>query len=191
MLIVSEHYARQVATISADSTVREAADAMKVRAVGSLVVMRDESPAGIVTDRDLLERVIAEGRDAGKTAVADVMSAPLESAAPGDSLERVIEVMSKHGIRRVPLVGDGKLCGIVALDDVVARLTEELHDLAEATRQEIDAAQRAARAREIARDVASRLQELGNQLEHLGSEAKHGVLREIEALRERIRTRKG
>jgi len=190
-VIALEYYQRQVATIPAESMAREAADAMRARAVGSLVVMRDKTPAGIITDRDLLERVVAEGRDAGETPVADVMSEPLAVASPADPLERVIEVMSTNGIRRVPVVENGELCGIVSFDDVLAKVTEALHDMAEATRQEMGAAQRAARAREVARDVGSRLQELGDHLEHLGSEAKHGLLREMEALRERLRSRKG
>jgi len=190
MISVAEHYQKQVATIPAGSMVRDAADAMKARAVGSLVVTRGDTPVGIVTDRDLLERVVAEGRDAGATAVADVMSAPLKIATPGDPLERVVEVMSEHGIRRVPVLADGELRGIVALDDVLAKVTEELHDLAGGTRREVGAAQRAARARVLARDVGGRLHELGDQIEHLGSDAKQGLLREIEGLRERIRSRK-
>jgi len=191
MMTVVEHYQKQVATIPAESMVREAADTMKARAVGSLVVMRGENAAGIITDRDLLERVVAEGKDAGATAVADVMSAPLEIADPSDSLEQVVDVMSRRGIRRVPVVRNGELFGIVALDDVLAKTAEELRDLAEGTRREIGVAQRAARAREVGREVGGRLQELGDQVEHLGSEAKHGLLREIEQLRERIRNRKG
>jgi CBS domain-containing protein len=190
MMSAAEHYQKDVATIPGESTVREAADAMKARAVGSLVVMRDGKPAGIVTDRDLLERVVAEGKDAGATATADVMSEPLQVADAGDPLDRVVELMSANGIRRVPVVSNGELAGIVALDDVLAKVAEELHDLAEGTRREVSAAQRAARGREIAHDVGERIRELGDQVEHVGAEAKRGLLGEIERLRERIRSRK-
>jgi nucleotide-binding universal stress UspA family protein len=170
---------------------RDAADMMKARAVGSLVVLKDGEPVGIVTDRDLLERIIADGKDAGATAIADVMSNPLHVASPEDPLERVVELMSASGIRRVPVVRGGALVGIVALDDVLVEVAEELHDLAEGMRRELTVAQRSARARELARDVAERVRELGEQLEHLGSEAKHGLLRELDGLRERVRRRRG
>jgi CBS domain-containing protein len=190
MTTLAEHYQKDVATIAGEVTVREAADAMKARAVGSLVVLRDGEPVGIVTDRDLLERVVAEGKDAGATSTADVMSQPLRTASPADPLDRVVELMSARGIRRVPVVRDGELVGIVALDDVLAEVAEELHDLAEGTRRALTMAQRGARARQIARDVGERARDLGEQLEHLGGEAKDSLVRELDGLRERIRGRK-
>ena len=190
MTTVTEHYHKDVATIPGEATARDAADAMKARAVGSLVVLRDGGPVGIVTDRDLLERVVADGKDAGATPTAEVMSQPLHVACPEDPLDRIVELMSAQGIRRVPVVRDGELVGIVALDDVLAEVADELHDLAEGTRRELYTAQRSARAREFARDVGDRVRDLGEQLEHLGIEAKDNLLRELDALRERIRGRK-
>jgi CBS domain-containing protein len=188
---MAEHYHKDVATIPADVMARDAADTLKARAVGSLVVIRDGEPVGIVTDRDLLERVVADGKDAGATSVAEVMSQPLQVASTQDPLERVVELMSTKGIRRVPVVRDGALVGIVTLDDVLVEVAEELHDLAEGMRRELTLAQRGARARALARDVGDRVHDLGEQLEHLGSEAKQGLLRELDSLRERIRSRKG
>jgi len=188
---VAEHYYKDVATIPGEVMARDAADTMKSRAVGSLVVLKDGKPVGIVTDRDLLERVVADGKDAGATPIADVMSQPLQVASPADPLDRVVELMSARGIRRVPVVRDGELVGIVALDDVLVEVAEELRDLAEGMRREVTVAQRGARARELARDVGDRVRDLGEQLEHLGSEAKHSLLRELDGLRERVRGRKG
>lgn len=188
---VAEHYSKEVATIPRDVMARDAADTMKARAVGSLVVLGDGGPVGIVTDRDLLERVVADGRDAGATPVAEVMSQPLHVVGPEDPLERVVELMSTEGIRRVPVVRDGELVGIVALDDVLVEVAAELHGIAEGLQRELTAAQRAARARDLARDLGERARDLGGQLEHLGSEAGQSLLRELEGLRERIRGRKG
>lgn len=190
MSAVTEHYQKDVATIPGEATAREAADLMKAKAVGSLVVLRDGGPVGIVTDRDLLERVVASGKDAAATSAADIMSQPLQVASPEDPLDRIVELMSARGIRRVPVVRDGELVGIVALDDVLAEVAEELYDLAEGTRRELYTAQRSARARELARDVGDRVRDLGEQLEHLGVEAKDSLLREVDGLRERIRGRK-
>jgi len=161
----------------------------RAMAVGSLIVMREEVPVGIVTDRDLLERVIAEGEDAASIAVADVMSHPLRAARSADTLEQIVELMAMYGIRRVPLVDDGVLVGIIALDDILVKVAQELHDLSEGTRRELDGAQRAARARAVVRDVGERIRELGDQIEHVGTEAKRGLLDEIDDLRERIRSR--
>lgn len=185
--VVAEHYRKQVATIAAEATARDAADAMKDGAVGSLVVLRNGAPVGIVTDRDLLERVVAAGKDAAATSSAEVMSQPLQTVGPEEPLERIVERMSAHGIRRVPVVREGELLGIVSLDDVLAEVAEELHDLVQGTRRELLAAQRTARAREIARDVGERVRDLGEQLEHLGGEAKDRLLHELDGLRERIR----
>jgi len=89
----------------------------------------------------------------------------------------------------VPLVDDGVLVGIIALDDILVKVAQELHDLSEGTRRELDGAQRAARARAVVRDVGERIRELGDQIEHVGTEAKRGLLDEIDDLRERIRSR--
>jgi signal-transduction protein with cAMP-binding, CBS, and nucleotidyltransferase domain len=188
--VVTEHYSKDVATIPAEASAREAAVAMRQRAVGSLVVMRDGKAAGIITDRDLLERVIAEGKDASATATADIMSAPLRAASPEDPLDRVVELMSSQGIRRVPVLRQDVLVGMVALDDVVAEVAQELHDLAEGTRREITTAERTARTGQIARDVGERLRDLGEQLQDVGVEARDGLLRELDRMRERIRGQK-
>lgn len=190
MTTVAEHYHKDVVTIAADATARDAADLMKDRAVGSLVVVREREPVGMVTDRDLLERVVAGGRDAGATSAAEVMSQPLRVAGPEDPLERIVEQMAAQGIRRIPVVRDRELVGMVALDDALARIADELHDLAQGMRRELFAAQRNARAREVVRDLGDRVRDLGEQIEHLGSGAKDGLLREIDGLVERIRGRK-
>jgi CBS domain-containing protein len=187
---VVEHYQKDVATIPAESPVREAAAAMRSRAVGSLVIMRDGQPVGIVTDRDLLERVVADGKDAGATVIADVMSEPLQTASPEDPLDRVIELMSSHGIRRVPVVGKGELVGIVALDDVTAEIAEELHDLAQGERRELTLARGKSRVREIAGEINERIADLGEQLEHASGEVRGTLLRELDGLRERVRGQK-
>jgi CBS domain-containing protein len=187
MTLVSDHYQKDVATIPAEATARDAAIAMRTRAVGSVVILRGGEPVGILTDRDLLERVVAEGKDAAETSTADVMSQPLHVVDPEDPLDRVVELMSARGIRRIPVVREGELVGIVTLDDVLSEVTAELHDLAEGVRRELYTAEFSARARELARDVRSRVQDLGQQLEHLGVEAKDHLLRELDGLRGRIR----
>jgi CBS domain-containing protein len=186
---VAARHQKEVATIADRDSVRSAAEAMKSRAVGSLVVLHDGAAVGILTDRDLLVRVVAEGRNAATTTAADVMSHPLQIACPEDPLDRVIETMSARGFRRVPVLDGGALVGIVALDDVLGELADELHDLVTGMRRELAVAQRVARARELAREAVDRVGELGEQLEGLGVEAKNRLFRELDGLRERIRGR--
>jgi CBS domain-containing protein len=97
--------------------------------------------------------------------------------------------MSAQGIRRVPVVRDGELVGMVALDDVLAELAGELHDLTVGMRREVAMAQRGARARELTRDAVDRALDLGERLEERGLEAMNLLLRELDRVRERIRGR--
>jgi CBS domain-containing protein len=185
-MTTAEHYRRTVETIGAECSVNEVADAMQARAVGSLVVMREDKPVGIVTDRDLLVRVIAEEIDPGTTTAADVMSEPLHAASSRDRLERLVELMSVHAVRRIPIVDGDELVGIVSLDDVASELADELHDLALGRRRGLATAQRAAWASEVTRELGERLGELGDQLERAGIEARDRLIEEIDSFIERI-----
>jgi CBS domain-containing protein len=187
-----EHFEKDVVTIGSAVPVRDAADAMRNAGVGSLVVTDAEGhPIGIVTDRDLLERVIAESRDVGTTSVGDVMTRPLHSAAPSDPLDRVVEVMSAHGVRRVPIVRDGALTGMVSLDDVLVSVSEELYELTAGRKRALSATERAARARELARDIGQRARDVAEQLDDLGTEIKGTLARELESLQDKFRSRRG
>lgn len=118
------------ATIPADASVLEAARRMVDGAVGCLVVLDAKGrPCGILTDRDLSIRVVAEGRDPARTLVAKAMSAPLIAARPGDPMDAILARMEQYGIRRVPLVSDGVLVGVVRLDDLLLEFGRELADL--------------------------------------------------------------
>jgi signal-transduction protein with cAMP-binding, CBS, and nucleotidyltransferase domain len=163
---------------------------MRDKAVGALIVTRDGNPVGIATDRDLLTRVVAEGKDPATTTVSEIMSEPLLAVTPETSRTRVVELMSGQGVRRVPVLQDGKLVGVVALDDLFVELSEELSDLAEGNRLEVAFAQRAARARDLRGSALNSVWELGESVEHLGAEAKEAVLRELDRLRECIRHRR-
>ena len=131
-----EEFARSdVVTASPDASIREVARAMVERTVGSVVIVEDDEPVGIVTDRDLAVRLLAEegdetvvggGRDPADLTAADVMTADPLVVAVGDELPRVLHHMNEAGARRVPVVDeDGSIAGIVALDDVVVHLAGE------------------------------------------------------------------
>ena len=111
----------QVVTAAPDRTVREIAELMRERNVGSVVIVSDGGdPVGFVTDRDLALSVIADGRDFGDH-VADHASSPVISAEPSMDVEEGAELMVRHGVRRLVIVDAGRLSGIVTLDDLSSR----------------------------------------------------------------------
>lgn len=118
---------RQVATCVADMTTFEIAKMMRSDHVGDLVVVEyrsgDPVPVGIVTDRDLVVKVMAMGLDPNHITAGDIMSRDLVTAYEGEVLDVAMQRMRGSGVRRVPLVDSaGVLVGIVSLDDIVNML---------------------------------------------------------------------
>jgi signal-transduction protein with cAMP-binding, CBS, and nucleotidyltransferase domain len=181
-------YEKEVTMLPETASAYDVAAMMQERAVGCVVIVDAEGhPRGIVTDRDLAVRVIARDQDAASLTASAVMSAPLLAAEASDPLSRVIEVMCRHGIRRVPILRDGRVTGIVALDDVLAELRCELDDLSGATRRQMFEARFAASLPRLREEIETRLSELGDRLKQVGSRATEKLGREFEELRDRVR----
>jgi CBS domain-containing protein len=114
---ISEVMSTDVQTISPDASIEEAAQEMRDGDFGLLPVGEEEQLLGVITDRDITVRAVAEGKDPS-TPVRDVMSEGVISAHEDDSVEDAARVMSDHQIRRLPIVdGDQRLVGIVSLGD--------------------------------------------------------------------------
>jgi CBS domain-containing protein len=110
-----------VVTAAPDATVREVAETMRERNVGSVVVVDVEGRAvGFLTDRDLAVSVVAEGRD-GSESASDFASSPVVTAGPDMDVTEAADLMVEHGIRRLPVLAGGELIGIVTLDDLAVR----------------------------------------------------------------------
>jgi signal-transduction protein with cAMP-binding, CBS, and nucleotidyltransferase domain len=105
-------------TLTADRPVTDAATAMKENGIGDVIVMTDGKMCGLVTDRDIVVRVIAQGREPQTTKLGDVCSRDIESVGPDDDVDRVIDLVRKRSIRRVPVVDSGKPVGIVSIGDL-------------------------------------------------------------------------
>jgi CBS domain-containing protein len=118
------------ATIAADRTITEAADEMDRLAVGALVVVESGRPVGIVTDRDLVVRAMARRADPGAR-IDSVMSTELITLSPDADLHDALRIFDRHAIRRLPLVADDELVGVVTMDDLVV---DAAADLARLTR---------------------------------------------------------
>jgi len=123
-----------VVTADAGTSVSDLASTMEERNVGSIVVTRDDEPIGIVTDRDLTLRVIAGSADPDDTTAADVMSEELHTIDRREGFYRATELMSEHGIRRLPVTDDGELVGIITADDLTELLADEQEQVAEIIR---------------------------------------------------------
>ncbi len=187
-MATADHYSSEVSTLPETSTIVELASMMQRDAVGCVVIVDSEKkPRGIVTDRDLAVRVIAHERDAGALTASAVMSEPVLTADVSDSLERVIEQMCRQGVRRVPIVKEGRVSGIVALDDVLAQLGRELDDLGGAARRQMFEARLAASVPRLREEIEARLAELGDRLKRAGSRAAETLGRELDELRERVK----
>jgi CBS domain-containing protein len=128
---------KEVATVAADETVAAAARNMRAKHVGAVVVIDGYSrPVGMLTDRDISCRVVAEGIDPRTVLAATAMSRNLVSIKRTDTIDQAAFSMRQHGIRRVPIVdGDGRLCGLVAFDDLVVLLSAELSQTVAALRE--------------------------------------------------------
>jgi CBS domain-containing protein len=106
--------------ITCESTMplTDAARAMRDADIGDVVVTSDGSPCGIVTDRDIVVRAIADGRNPADVKLGDICSHELVSVSPDDSVDRAVEVMREHAIRRLPVLEGGRLAGMVSLGDL-------------------------------------------------------------------------
>jgi CBS domain-containing protein len=123
-----------VVTAGPDASVAEVVRTMREETVGSIVVVEEGSPVGYVTDRDLAMAVLDESFDADGTPVRAFLDEDPVTIDARAGVYELVELLSERGIRRVPVVDDGELAGIVSLSDVVVLLGMELQHLATAIR---------------------------------------------------------
>jgi CBS domain-containing protein len=114
-----------VATATPDSTLEEVASMMKEEDTGAIPVVDDDELIGIITDRDIVLRCIAEGRDATETNVEDILSEDPVTIEPDADVEEAARIMSQRQIRRLPVVSDGELVGMVSLGDIAVKEVDE------------------------------------------------------------------
>jgi CBS domain-containing protein len=105
-------------TVNADDTVLEAAQLMRDDDIGDVIVVGDGEVTGIVTDRDIVVRAVAGGRDAESTKVGDIATTGVEAIEPDASVDDALRMMREHDIRRLPVVKNGRPVGIVSLGDL-------------------------------------------------------------------------
>ncbi len=119
----------EVVTVAPETTTREISQTLEQERIGSVVVTENSTPVGIVTDRDLALEVIGENKDSSKITASDVMTTDLFTVETDESIYDVLDGMRQHGVRRVPVVEDGELAGIVTMDDFLVLLASELENI--------------------------------------------------------------
>ncbi len=130
-----------VSTAELGSTLEEIASMMRHEDVGSIPVIDDNELVGIITDRDIVIRCIAEGRNPAEATAEDILTGNLVTVSPEDEAERAAELMSRHQIRRLPVVKDNHLVGMVSLGDVAVKeeddtlSAEALEDISEGVKE--------------------------------------------------------
>jgi CBS domain-containing protein len=122
-----------VVTVSPETTLAQCAQIMRNEHVGSVVVVepsaagRHDRPVGIVTDRDIVVEAIAVALDPATLTAADVMSTPLATVHEDDDILDALAKMREQGVRRVPVIAeDGSICGLVAVDNLLEAMAEQL-----------------------------------------------------------------
>jgi len=110
---------RETYFVGAKETVREVAQYMSERRIGAVAVLDGQRVAGIVSERDIMSKVVAKGLDPAKTQVSEVMSRELLVASPEDSYEDAARKMRQAGIRHLPVVENGRLLGMVSQRDLL------------------------------------------------------------------------
>ena len=120
----------RLVVLNSNAAVLDAARAIEQNRIGAVVVQDEGRVVGIVTDRDLAVRALGRARDATSTRIADVMTPFPATLAPDDSLADAVWLMQERNIRRIPLVEDGRVVGMVTLDDLLLDEAAPLEALA-------------------------------------------------------------
>lgn len=110
---------KEVQVIDQETSVFDAAKKMGFYSISCIVVIRENTPVGILTERDVINRVVAENQNPKKMKVKDIMTAPLLSRRPNTSLKELLEVMNNYKVRRCPILDQNEIRGIVTETDIV------------------------------------------------------------------------
>ncbi len=122
---VQEVMAHDPVTVDVSQTLVELARLMRDHDTGAVIVTDDGNVRGIVTDRDIVVRAIADGRDPSEVDVGDIHSADVVTLNPQDRLETAAETMRRHDVRRLPVVDGGRPIGVVSLGDLAIERDED------------------------------------------------------------------
>ena len=115
-----------VATIEPEASIRRAADWLRVKNIGALVVTSGKAVLGLISEREIVRAFSQYGETAASMAVKDVMQQGVITVSPDESIRRVMHLMTRHRVRHMPVLRDGNLAGIISIGDVVKHRLEDL-----------------------------------------------------------------
>ena len=127
-VIVKEAMKTNLAKVEPNMTVLDAAQLMKKRKIGNVLVVEKKQPIGILTESDILKKVVAEGKNAKDVLVKNVMSTPIIVIDPYVSLEEAMKTMGKCNVRRLPVIENNELIGIITQKDI-SMISPILHEI--------------------------------------------------------------
>jgi CBS domain-containing protein len=120
-----KHYMQtDIPTIESNATASDAAKQMEKLGRGYLIVLKELTPAGIVTNRDIVNKVVAKDLDPKKVIVSEVMTSPLITVDPEDDIQKASELMQKNNVRRLPVVKGGIIYGVLTTADITFRFID-------------------------------------------------------------------
>ena len=122
---IKEVMTRDVRACEPNAAGAEAAKVMAREDVGPVPIVEDGRLVGLVTDRDIVVRVVAEGRDPNETTVNEIASTELVTVSPDDDLDEALNLLARRQVRRLPVVEGDRLVGIVAQADIALTLSED------------------------------------------------------------------
>ena len=127
-IIVKEAMKTNIAKVEPNTTVLEAAQLMKKRKIGNVIIVEKKQPIGILTESDILKKVVAEGNNAKDVIVKEVMSTPIIIIDPYVTLEEAMKTMGKCNVRRLPVIENNELIGIITQKDI-SMISPILHEI--------------------------------------------------------------
>lgn len=129
-VLVKDIMEKKVVTIDIDKNAKQAGEILKRTRKSSLIVTKKGRPAGIISDSDLIKRVVAANKAASKIKIRNIMSGPLVSVRPIDDILVAVRKMKKNNIHRLPVIQNARVVGMISMTDI-ARTTPEMLDLLE------------------------------------------------------------
>ncbi len=127
-ILVKEAMKTNLVIVKPTITVLEAAKLMKNKKIGNVIVVEKKQPIGILTESDILKKIVAEGINGKDVLVKDVMSTPIIVIEPYINLEEAMNIMGKCNVRRLPVIEKGELIGIITQKDISA-ISPILHEI--------------------------------------------------------------
>ncbi|TFG32802.1 CBS domain-containing protein [Candidatus Thorarchaeota archaeon] len=181
-MFVKDIMAVNVVTMPLDASVFEVSKSMSEMDIGSVIITDKERPVGIITEADIVRRVIAEEKDVKATSASEIMSSPIIHVEPGTGLTEAMRVMAKSNIRRVAVLKNNSLAGIITSRDILRWSPELIDILVESLRLRNEDA-----VRERAEDEDDELIAYGGECSNCGEYSTDLVLEDDEYLCESCR----